>query len=123
MTYDTINLQECCSALDRIDKQVADVTETLERDYVLALAPQRLGARQSLPTGQYITASSVDAMRHEEAATRLLERYQAAQGKLEHLAWLAEKLRIYWRLETGNETEEDRAAWEALRTPAPGLNE
>lgn len=122
MISDTINLQECWKALDRIDDQVERITETLERDYLLALAPQQLAASQRLPTGQYITTGPTEATRHEEAATRLLERYQAADGKLQHLAWLAEKLQIYWRLEAGNETEEDRAAWEALRTPAPGLN-
>lgn len=122
MINDTINLEECWKALGRIDDQVDTITETLERDYLLALAPQKLSSTQRLPTGQYVTTGPVEAARHEEAAVRLLERYQAADGKLQHLAWLAEKLQIYWRLEAGNETEEDRAAWEALRTPAPGLN-
>src|SRR5690625_7581384 len=107
MTYDTINLQECCNALDRIDKQVADVTETLERDYVLALAPQRLGARQCLPTGQYVTTSSIDATRHEEASTSLLEHYQAGHGRLEQLMRRAERMQNNWQVETGKEIETD----------------
>lgn len=122
MISDTINLEECFNFLDRMSDQVDRITETLERDYLLALAPQQLAAGQRLPTGQYVTTSSIDAARHEEAATRLQERYQAAGGKLEHLPWLASKLQIYWRLQTGEPTESDREEWEALRTPAPGLN-
>lgn len=110
-------LTEALALVRTAELEVQRTAELLETDLLIAAAPVPPG----LSTRKRLQVSEVAARGLEAEAHTLHADLQSLSSSLERLSWLADKLGLYWRLETSGqpENETDRQEWEAFRNPEP----